>query len=77
MVAESKAAQVHKLILDSLYTDESLAGLKPGEIPEGAVLFEGVMRKFGFDPVRLEANREKVRALIKEAVPDEFLRSGG
>lgn len=76
-VTESKAAQVHKLVEDSLYRDEFLATLKPGEVPEGAVLFEGIMQVFGFDPVRLEANREKVRTLIRETVTDEFLMSGG
>lgn len=76
-MVNSKAGRVRKLVSESLYKDEDLKGLKPGEAPPGAVIFEGIMRKYGFDPVRLEANREKVRALIAETVPNEFLKSGG
>lgn len=38
---------------------------------DGAVLVDGVVRKFGFSPEKIAAHKEEIRALLNE-MPDEF-----
>lgn len=45
-------------------------------MPEGAVIVEGVLRKFGFHPGRLKGQRAKVTEWLK-ALPHQFRKSGG
>lgn len=47
-----------------------------GGMPEGGVLAEGAMLKFGFHAGRLQENRETIRLLLAE-LSDDFRDSGG
>lgn len=49
---------------------------KDGEPHDTAVVAEGVMVKVGFHPERLEAARDKVKAMLDE-LPEEFRQSKG
>lgn len=61
---------------DSLYKDEELVGLSPGEAPPGVVAVEGIVGRYGFHPERLEGKRLAVLTWVK-ALPTEFHKSGG
>lgn len=63
------AERVRKLVLHCLYTNEEV---EKGEATR-AVLVRGIVRNFGFHPVRLEESRAEVEELIAEIVTDEFL----
>ena len=79
----SKAARVHALMNELLYTHNELNAVNHGVmtdpviLPEGAVLVEGTLRKFGFHPGRLAKNAEKIIGLVREIVDDKFMRSEG
>lgn len=58
------AKKVQELFMSSLFPE------KPDDISK-AVLVEGIVTKVGFDPARLEANREKVVEILNE-MPEQF-----
>ena len=60
---------VDKLITSALYTEEEIPA--DGKPPENAVIVEGMVRKFGFHPERLEKTRKDVQAMLGQ-LPDEF-----
>lgn len=43
---------------------------------EGALLVEGVMRKFGFNPEKIEANKDAIKEILDE-MPTEFHKNCG
>lgn len=43
---------------------------------EGAVLVDGVVRKFGFSPEKIAEHKEEIRALLDD-MPDEFQMGKG
>lgn len=55
--------RVNEIFMDCLFRD--------GESTDDAVVVEGIVSKFGFNPVRLESHREDVRALLSQ-LPKEF-----
>lgn len=57
---ENKAEKVHALVEACLNGKE-----------EGALIIEGVIRKFGFSPEKIAAHKEEIRALLDD-MPDEF-----
>lgn len=67
---------VVELFLKCLYTAEEVQNLNEGEIPEGAILVEGIQGKFGFHPDRLEAFRGQVTKWL-EALPHLFREDVG
>ncbi len=50
---------------------------KDGEPTDAAVKVESVVGRFGFHPERLAETRTELAELIREVVPDEFLKGGG
>lgn len=66
---------VNKLIRYCLYKDEEIVD-KEGEPPEGAILVEGITRKYGFHPGRIAEKREEIRELLSE-LPNEFREEMG
>lgn len=72
------AADVHTTLVSCLFTSEEVDACRAEglDVPQDAVVVEGIMRTFGFHPGRLEAARPRVKAWIKEMDP-AFLTSGG
>ncbi len=66
--------EVEEAFNDCLYRKEEMKG--HGDIPNDAVIVEGVINKFGFHPARLEEKREKVTGWLK-ALPHQFRRNKG
>lgn len=57
-----------------LYEEIELKLVRP---PPAAIMVEGLVRNFGFHPIRLEEARPKVVKLIGQIVQDPFLKSKG
>lgn len=66
---------VEEMIIDCLFSEDKLAGLGD-EIPKNAVIVEGVVNKFGFDPEKLTDNKAKIIELLSE-LPTSFMANGG
>lgn len=64
--------KVHDLFMSLLYTADEVAGGPPTDF----VPVEGITKKIGFHPGRLEAARDKIKGMLDE-LPDEFKQSGG
>ena len=67
------AAEVRQALTDSLYKDDEIVDGKP---PDGAILVKGIISQFGFNPERLEAQREKVKGWL-QALPEAFQQARG
>jgi len=61
---------------ECLYKPEEIQNLPKGEVPEGAVIVDGIQCRFGFHPERLEQQRDKVTTWLR-ALPHEFRKNGG
>jgi len=59
---------VNSLMMACLYSDNEVTVGKP---PPDAILVEGVIGRYGFDPKRVSANKEKIVELTKE-LPETF-----
>lgn len=59
---------VDKLMRYCLYKDNEIVG---GGVPDGAILVEGIVKKYGFHPGRIAEKKEEIRALLAE-LPDQF-----
>lgn len=46
-------------------------------VEEGAVIVEGLVRSFGFNPERIKAHREEIRAALNEMKPEFHIKTGG
>ena len=67
------AERVHTATLGCLY-----ATPPPPILPQpDTVVVEGLVRTYGFDPKRVEAQRAEIEALIDEIVPETFYVDGG
>jgi hypothetical protein len=64
------AENVEKVLVECLFAD-----IKEAE-ENKPVIAEGIMRKMGFHPGRLEANRENITSMLSE-LPDAFQKKGG
>ena len=62
---KDKAEKVHELVMACLNGKE-----------EGALVVDGVVRKFGFAPEKIAAHKEEIRALLDD-MPDEFQAGKG
>ena len=60
---------VQDLTKNALYAEEEIP--EDGKPPENAVIVEGLVRKFGFHPERLEKTRDDVKSMLAE-LPDKF-----
>lgn len=66
------AQRVDDVARDCLYRDDELTTVDgQRQVPEGAVLVEGVVSTFGFHPGRLERHADAIRAMLAE-LPAEF-----
>lgn len=68
---------VDTLVRECLYRPDEIE--TPGEPPEGAIVAEGIIANFGFNPDRLEANRDEIVEQLS-TLPIEFFtgeRGGG
>lgn len=70
------AENVSQTINDCLYTDEDVERMGRGAAADKAIVAEGVVSKFGFDPFRVEANRDKIVELLSQ-LDDNFHQDGG
>lgn len=70
---EKKAEQVRHLVQTCLFKDEEIVDGKP---PKGAVLVDGITRKFGFHPERLDLHKDAIREVLAD-MPDEFHHKNG
>lgn len=68
---------IHALMMHCLYSKEEheaaqrAAGANPDDPPKDALCVNGIVRDFGFNPVRIAEKREEIEALLPE-VPLEF-----
>jgi hypothetical protein len=65
---ELNSKNVHETLLECLFDE--------GEPTDGYKVGEGITKKVGFHPLRLEANRSKVEELLAQ-LPDDFKAEGG
>lgn len=70
------SARVEEIFLDCLYKDEEMIGCPDGEAPEGAVIVEGILSRFGLHPDRLERHRGEVTDMLMN-LPTQFRKSEG
>ena len=61
------AENVRKVGLDCMFKD----GTDPNEAIKTAIVVEGIVRKFGYDPVGIERNRENIKSMLLE-LPETF-----
>jgi hypothetical protein len=57
------------MLKDSLFEDDEIPEQTTGEppnLPEGAVIAEGVMNNFAFHGGRLEGHREEIKGMLEE-----------
>lgn len=74
MVIELTAKNVESTLLYCLYSEKELA--EEGRPPKGAVLIEGIVRKFGLHPGRLEEKSKDIETLLRQ-LPEEFYATKG
>ena len=74
---EAPASQIVEDLLRYCLFKPSERIMAHGEIPNNAVMVEGVVSMYGLHPDRLEESREKVVELIEELVDDGFLVDKG
>ena len=67
------AAKLHKAFTDCLFTPEEIID---GQPPADTVLVDGVVRKYGLHPQRLESHRAEVETWLA-ALPREFRAKEG
>ena len=69
------ANRISEIMKDVLYTKEELVGMKPGEIPEGCIVVNGIMNNFGFHPERLKSHEDEIVGML-EQLPYQFREKG-
>lgn len=60
--------RVVEVLRDCLFTNEEMPS---AEVPEGAVIVEGIINHFGFHPERLESHRDEVTTML-QSLPLQF-----
>jgi len=68
------AENVRAVATDCLFTDDEYP--RGVEVPEGAVVVEGIVNKYGFHPTRLEDHRADVASMLDQ-LEDSFKTAGG
>ncbi len=67
------AEKVDEILRDALFKDEEISA---NEIPENAIVVEGIVQKFAFHPGRLKSHAEELRDILLE-IPEPFHRGKG
>jgi hypothetical protein len=77
-VIEEKTAsfKVEEILRYTMFTKGEIF-LSTGDVPDNAIMAQGVTRMYGFHPERLEEKRPEIIALIEEIVTDGFLIDKG
>ncbi len=58
------ASKVHSITKYCLYIEDEIP--TNGDIPEGAIIVDGIMNKMGFHPGRIKEKREEVKSILLE-----------
>jgi len=70
-----KVDDVREVFEDCLFHMEEVENGKPKD-PNMMIQVEGIVSNFGFHKERVESNREKIIAMLKE-LPEQFHKDGG
>jgi hypothetical protein len=74
---ELTAQNVQNVVMACLYSDEEVAALGgPEVVTKKAVIVEGVVSRFGFNPEKLEKNAENIKSMLDQ-LPETFKKSKG
>jgi len=65
------AENVHAILMNCLFNDEEVKDGTPEHL-----IGEGVMRKVGFHPGRLQSHKAEIEEMADQ-LPDEFKKTGG
>lgn len=65
--------RVEDILKACLFHDDEIV---EGELPENAILVEGVLSKFGLHKDRVEAHREEILSMLA-LLPDDFMAGKG
>ena len=66
--------RVEEILVDCLYKSDEVDD--ETDVPEGAVVVQGILSTYGLHPERLESHREEITGMLKE-LPEQFLQSVG
>jgi len=68
------ADKINEVLFDCFFKPEELVdGTK---MPSNGIMVEGVVNNFGFNPERIEKNKEKIRSFLN-MMPSEFHKNSG
>lgn len=68
---------VQAVLMDCLYTESEMKELGGEEgVKKVAVMVEGVVNKFGFNPAKLEQHSDDIKSMLNQ-LPEEFKKSKG
>jgi hypothetical protein len=72
-VSALTAEAVETVYAACLYTDDETAGWDgtAEDLPEGTIVTDGILNQTGFNPIRVEENREVILDMLRE-LPSEF-----
>lgn len=70
---ELTAENVRAVVTDAIFRDEEISGGPPSDYIEG----DGILRRFGFHPERLESHREDVHSMLQQLGDDFKAEAGG
>ncbi len=73
---ELTAQNVQEVFFDCMFRDEELTLLEKGQIPESAILVEGVVSKVGFESNRIKQNTPAIKDMLLN-LPDAFFHDKG
>lgn len=77
MSSELSRSNIERIILASLFLPEELPPNPTKEnLPKDAIIVEGIMNEFVFNPKRIEEHREDVKGMLAQ-LGDEFMKDGG
>jgi hypothetical protein len=71
---DNRATLINAVFRDCLYKDSEVAD---GKTPTDAVVVEGILGRYGFNPIRVEENRENIVKLLTGLPPSFYAESGG
>lgn len=64
---------IHEIMKDCLYKPDEIENGIPGDV----VIVDGILAKFGLNPLKLNANKEKILKIIQKMHPNFFQNTGG
>ena len=64
---------VQTIFMDCLYRDDEINGGAP---PDGAILVEGIVGKYGLHPARINSHKDEIKTMLTE-LPSAFKEGSG